>query len=102
MISPHKDGEFEFVFCGEVDGEYVGWYPREDADAKGYNYRAPADEAIAALLKATDLAWAAVAANYDTSGGSIAEKQPLWAALAELESALRRIGYVASASLDPL
>ena len=95
LISKHKDGT-ETVFCGEgEDGEYRGWQERSYADEMGYSYAAPPDKDAAAVLEVTDLAWAAVSANYDTSGGSIAEKQPLWDALADLESALRRFGYVA-------
>lgn len=47
------------------------------------------EEAEARVVELTRLAWATVAANYDTSGGSIMEKQPLWDSLANLESALR-------------
>jgi len=45
------------------------------------------------LFHVADLAWAAVAANYATSGLDILDKGPLWDAIADVEFALRRIGY---------
>lgn len=68
--------------------------PWEDKEA----YRAvllKARQALDEIAATTDLAWAAVAANYDTSGGDIIQKQPLWTALSDLEMALRKVGYVA-------
>lgn len=57
----------------------------------GHPYKSESWEDVAQRIAA--LAWSAVAANYDTSGDSIAEKQPLWEALADLEMALRKVGY---------
>lgn len=96
LLITKRDGEEDIVFCGEQDGEgYVGWTPRERADANGWSYKAAPNLEIAALLVVTDLAWKAIAANYDTSGLDILGKAPLWDALADLESALREVGYVA-------
>lgn len=50
LISTMRDGE-EIVFCGEVDGEYVGWTPREFADLRGYSYRADPNPELLALVE---------------------------------------------------
>jgi hypothetical protein len=46
------------------------------------------------IEQATDAAWKVVGANYDTSEEGITGKQPLWVGLADLEGALRDLGYV--------
>lgn len=50
LISTMKDGE-EIAFCGEVDGEYIGWTPRATADRNGWSYRAQPQPALLALVE---------------------------------------------------
>lgn len=52
LKSPHKDADgTEYVFCGEVDGQYVGWHERLDAIEKGYSFHSQEDPF---LLEAAD------------------------------------------------
>jgi hypothetical protein len=50
IVDTMKDGT-EIWFCGEVDGEYVGWMPRKLAEARGYEpNRTEPDADLLALL----------------------------------------------------
>lgn len=58
----------EIVWCGEQDGEYVGWMPRESAEAKSYTVGRWGDPNLLALVEVAEAAKAlvAVAANGGT------------------------------------
>ena len=48
----------EIVWCGEQNGEYVGWTPKESALARGYEpHRTDSDPAVAALIDAVEAAY---------------------------------------------
>src|SRR4051812_7324968 len=50
VTSTASDGT-EIVYCGTQDGEYVGWTPRENAEANGYEVvRTKPNEDVFALL----------------------------------------------------
>lgn len=56
----------EIVWCGEQDGEYVGWIPRDLAEAKGYAPERWGDEQLLALVEVAEAAKALVE---DTANG---------------------------------
>lgn len=71
--------------------DYELWLQGPGASPSPTHGRDTASDVLV-LVEIAKIGWSVVEANYDTAGGDLIEKQPVWAAIDALHAALTKLG----------